>query len=113
MTSLRPVHLTRALDSLWFEFSILSHNGKQWEKHCTGGIKGDTRQKFSTASVVLDSRKVSPASWYRILRKAGLRYGRAFEGMTEIYAGIVTKGVKVSPLETAKALARLETGFVT
>lgn len=33
--------------------------------------------------------------------------------MTEISAGIVTKGVKVSPLETAKALARPETGFVT
>ena len=91
MTSLRPIRLTRSLDSSWYEFSIFSYNGRKWEKHCTGEIKGSSDQISLITPVVVDSREVSSTSWYRTLRKAGLNYGGAFEGMTEISAGIVVK----------------------
>ena len=71
MTSLRPIRLTRSLDSSWYEFSILSHNGRKWEKHCTGEIKGSSNQISLIAPVIVDSREISSTSWYRSLRKEG------------------------------------------
>ena len=91
MTSLRPIRLTKSSDSSWYEFSILSHNDRKWEKHCTGEIKGSSDQVSLIAPLVVDSREISSPSWYRTLRKAGLNYGGAFEGMTGITAGIVIK----------------------
>ena len=96
MTSLRPVRLTKSLDSSWYEFSVFSHSGGKWEKHCTGEIKGSMEQMSSTSPLVLESRTISAPHWYQILREAGLNYRGAFEGLTDISAGIVEKAASAS-----------------
>lgn len=42
VTSLRPLRLTDTLDSAWYEFSISSHNGTSWTKHCSGQVCEDS-----------------------------------------------------------------------
>ena len=69
---------------------------RKWEKHCTGEIKGSSDQISLVAPLFVDSRELSSISWYRSLRKAGLNCGGAFEGMTKILAGIVSKAANAS-----------------
>ncbi|KAF5970834.1 fumonisin cluster-polyketide synthase [Fusarium bulbicola] len=47
ITSLRPVKLTNTLDSAWWDFCIVAHNGTSWIKHCEGQVRPgqDAHQK--------------------------------------------------------------------
>lgn len=96
MTSLRPVRLTKSLDSSWYEFSVFSHSGGKWERHCIGEIKGSMEQIPSTSTLILKSRTISAPHWYQTLREAGLNYRGPFEGLTDISAGIVEKAANAS-----------------
>ena len=39
VTTFHRLRLTDSLDSEWWEFSIASHNGHTWTKHCSGEIQ--------------------------------------------------------------------------
>jgi acyl transferase domain-containing protein len=88
MTTLKPVRLTTTLDSTWYEFSIASYNGSIWTKHCTGqGRAGQNIQHNSIyqnyQSELLPRKMKSP---YSSMRKVGLNYGEAFQGLNDISA---------------------------
>lgn len=86
VTHLRPVRLTSKLDSTWFEFSVSSFNGTTWVKHCTGQVRPGKEISGGVEDVETQPRLVSTAGWYRIMKKIGLNYGPAFQGLSDISA---------------------------
>lgn len=77
MTSLRPSRLTDSLDSVCYDFTILSFNDV-WVKHCSGQVKpgGGNYAKLSLNSLP----RLVPEP-YESLRSAGLNYGPYFRGL--------------------------------
>ncbi|KAK4118948.1 hypothetical protein N657DRAFT_694068 [Parathielavia appendiculata] len=91
ITTLRPRRLTDQLDSKWWEFSIASHNGHTWAKHCTGeaGPAGQEEASKRTAAKTTEplARSVDKARCYDTLRRAGLHYGPSFQTLDDIRSG--------------------------
>ena len=84
MTHLCPVRLTDTLDSSWYEFVISSHNGASWTKHCVGQVRGGSEHQKATPDIKDLPRKVESTRWYQTMRKVGLNYGPAFQGLRGI-----------------------------
>ena len=90
MTILRPVRLTDTLDSSWYEFSILSSNGTTWTKHCTGEVKVDAEHESEHTTLPSALIRAVPSSkWYQAMKKVGLNYGPAFQGLRDITSGTI------------------------
>ncbi|KAH7371058.1 hypothetical protein BKA66DRAFT_498750 [Pyrenochaeta sp. MPI-SDFR-AT-0127] len=86
VTNLRRKRLTDSLNSEWYEFSVSSHNGHVWTKHCSGEVRGETLDKeLEVAQEVQElPRKVDGAKWYEAERRGGLYYGPSFAGLEQI-----------------------------
>lgn len=91
LTTLQPVRLTNTLDSNWWEFSIMSHNGSNWMKHCDGQVRTNrdadqfkeaTSQHLSTINNEAYPRTVNDL--YPQLHRLGLRYGPCFRGLEDV-----------------------------
>ena len=87
VTSFRPVRLTATLDSAWYEFSISSHNGNMWTKHCVGQARGG--KDVQTQSHIEQPRQVTAlprhvTSPYASMKKVGLNYGPTFQGLRDV-----------------------------
>ena len=89
MTSLRPIRLTDNSESMWYDFSILSYNGTSWIKHCVGQVRAGSEQAYQPEDVEKLARAVSAPAWYLAMKRAGLNYGPAFQGLSEISASPV------------------------
>ncbi|KAF4434567.1 polyketide synthase [Fusarium acutatum] len=88
VTTLRRVKLTEEQDSEWWEFSVSSHNGHVWIKHCWGQVRGE-QNPFPEKEVVSKSdevlpREVNASKWYEIVSEEGLTYGPTFNTMESI-----------------------------
>jgi acyl transferase domain-containing protein len=91
--SMRPLRLTDSLDdSSWYEFSIMSYNTSagSWTKHCTGQARQGKDHEVESMHIADLPRKVQSSSWYRVLKKAGMNYGPAFQGLERLSAHPVT-----------------------
>ncbi|KAI9774066.1 MAG: Type I Iterative PKS [Geoglossum simile] len=88
VTIFRPARLTTSLESVWYDFSISSHNGTVWVKHCFGQARPGFSQIFPVPKLGSHPREVSSTRWYRAMKKVGLNYGPAFVGMSDISAGV-------------------------
>lgn len=86
MTRLSPVRLTTSLNSVWFEFSVVSYNGVSWTRHCEGQVRKGSEQPPLHTAVDTYPRAVSPDSWYYAMRRVGLNYGPEFQGLSNISA---------------------------
>ena len=86
MTSLRPVRLTTALDSIWHDFSISSFNGTTWTKHCVGQVRPGPESTAQQRVIGKFARDVPASAWYSAMKRVGLNYGPSFQGLTEITA---------------------------
>ncbi|KAI0505428.1 hypothetical protein F5B22DRAFT_524155 [Xylaria bambusicola] len=87
VTSLRHHKLTDSLDSEWWDFTICSHNGHVWTKHCWGQVRGESstapmKQPHNQESPL--PRRVDVSKWYEAQRRQGLSYGPAFARMEEL-----------------------------
>ncbi|KAH7306034.1 polyketide synthase [Stachybotrys elegans] len=90
ITTLRPQRLTDSLNSQWFEFSISSHNGHAWTKHCSGEVRAETASiPEPPRSPGLPQRRVNARKWYEIVRNGGLNYGYHFTTLQDIRASTV------------------------
>ncbi|KAL8721427.1 MAG: hypothetical protein Q9225_001902 [Loekoesia sp. 1 TL-2023] len=87
MTCLRRVRLTTALDSDWYEFVISSYNGTSWMEHCIGQVRAGREQSVEPENIATLPREIPAATWYSAMKKVGLNYGPAFQGLTDISAG--------------------------
>lgn len=84
ITSFRRIRLTDDLDSQWWDFSIASHNGSVWMKHCTGQVTALQEAPAGRQNLTPTTRKVKSTTWYETMRRAGLNYGPRFQGLTNI-----------------------------
>ena len=91
MTHLRPQRLTSLLDSVFYEFEIVSFDGVTWAKHCFGRVcSGQASVKPPKRTLPLE-RQVSSPRWYKTMSNVGLNYGPRFNGMKNISASILEK----------------------
>ena len=86
VSNFRPVRLTSTLESDWYEFSVSSHNGSEWTKHCVGQARGAPESSPQNGRIEHLQRHVSSSKWYKVMSKAGLNYGRNFQGLRRISA---------------------------
>lgn len=100
ITSLRPVRLTDSSESIWYDFSILSYNGTSWIKHCVGQVRAGSEEAYKQRNVEKLPRIVSAPSWYLTMKRAGLNYGPAFQGLSEISASPIHGTAVASLLDT-------------
>ncbi|KAF5551122.1 polyketide synthase [Fusarium phyllophilum] len=88
VTTLRRVKLTEEQDSEWWEFSVSSHNGHVWIKHCWGQVRGE-QNPFPEKEAIKKSddvlpREVNASKWYEVVSEEGLTYGPTFNTMKSI-----------------------------
>ena len=86
VTTMRRRRLTDSLNSEWWEFTISSHNGHVWTKHCSGEVRGQTFDKSLEHAEEAEElpRKVDGPKWYDAERRAGLSYGPSFATLEQI-----------------------------
>lgn len=108
-TSLRKHRLTETLDSDWWEFTIASHNGAVWTKHCTGQAKAHAAEDAPRAPVSVSvslagskdgagvdavsqplPRPLGKKRAYEKLSQIGVNYGPRFQVLDSISSGTVT-----------------------
>ncbi|KAJ5297689.1 Acyl transferase/acyl hydrolase/lysophospholipase [Penicillium antarcticum] len=91
VTALRRNRLTDSLDSEWWDFSISSHNGTSWKKHCSGEARshiGDFGLAEERASLV---RKVNTRRCYKAMAKSGLNFGPSFKLLEDVRSDTITQ----------------------
>lgn len=91
VTALRPLRLTDSLDSDWWEFTVTSHDGNAWNKHCTGQVKAQTASPSEARKPGALPRGVPSRKCYETMSRAGLNYGRQFQRLEDISAGTVAQ----------------------
>ncbi|KAI9713353.1 MAG: Type I Iterative PKS [Chrysothrix sp. TS-e1954] len=86
VTTLRRQPLTNSLSSDWWEFSIFSHSGHVWTKHCSGEVRAEDIHEPSSLSQQPNGlpRKVDIARWNDTLRRHGLNYGPHFQTLRDV-----------------------------
>jgi acyl transferase domain-containing protein len=99
VTTFRRHRLTDSLDSQWWEFTITSHNGHIWTKHCTGEVRPESKPPPAEITEVPGAlpRKISMRKWYETVRRGGLDYGPHFTSLED-----VTTSTTSQRLATAK-----------
>ena len=103
VTTLRPQKLTSTLDSEWYEFEIVSHDGAIWKRHCTGLVRsGCASAKPPRRTQILD-RQVSASRWYKTMSRVGLRYGPRFTGLRNIAASVLDKVATADVIDKQEA----------
>ena len=100
VTALRRHRLTDSLDSQWWEFSISSHNGTTWLKHCSGEVKAESEGATAAEVPAPLPRKIETRKWYETMRRVGLNYGPYFQGLTEITAATTRRAAAASTINT-------------
>lgn len=80
VTSFRRHHLTETTESQWWEFTVSSHNGHLWTKHCTGQVApavDSLHVRYEDLTPDLP-RRVDALKTYEASRRGGLDYGPNF-----------------------------------
>ncbi|KAL4968148.1 type I polyketide synthase [Aspergillus stella-maris] len=73
----------------WYDFTIYSHNGNVWTKHCDGQARGGRDQQlpettvFDYDDVPLPRQVRAP---YPIFSRVGVHYGPTFQGLEDVSA---------------------------
>lgn len=97
LTSLRKLPLTDMLDSEWWEFTVASHNGQAWVKHCSGEARAGPATAEPGEPKGPLPRKVTTQKCYDTLRRSGQRFGHSFKALHDITSETMVE------LATAKA----------
>ncbi|KAK4184985.1 hypothetical protein QBC35DRAFT_32555 [Podospora australis] len=90
VTTFRPVKLTDSLNDKWWQWSIVSHNGHIWTKHCSGEVTAEDAEldvEVAAPKPTILPRKVDRRKYYDILSRAGIGYGPLFQRLDEIRTG--------------------------
>ncbi|RYP90773.1 hypothetical protein DL770_003106 [Monosporascus sp. CRB-9-2] len=91
VTTFRPHRLTDTVDSEWWEFTVASHNGQNWVKHCSGQVAPGPSEPAKSESDGPLPRKLERKKVYDILTKAGMEYGPRFQRLDDITAGTLER----------------------
>lgn len=97
LTTFRPAKYNDLAESEWYLFTISSHNGKMWTKHCTGEVRAgrdarqheqhnDTTTTTQQHCPQVYSRRLNAPAWYKTMRSLGYEYGPSFRNLEDISA---------------------------
>ncbi|PGH05504.1 hypothetical protein AJ80_08325 [Polytolypa hystricis UAMH7299] len=85
ITSFKPVRSTTTVNSVWYDFSIYSHNGSAWTRHCDGQARGGRDEQIELESELdMEPLPRKVASPYAIFDRVGLNYGPTFQGIQRL-----------------------------
>ena len=96
ITSLRPHRLTTTVESVWYDFSILSNSTVGWVEHCHGQVRSGPGSKYEVGDNSLLPRSVPAGRWYKAWRRLGLEYGPSFRGLQDVSVGTDQKLVSAT-----------------
>ncbi|PGH14046.1 hypothetical protein AJ79_03316 [Helicocarpus griseus UAMH5409] len=86
ITSFKPLKQATMANPAWYDFSIYSHNGSAWTKHCDGQARGGKDEQQVNLNLTPQNsplpRKVR--SPYSIFDQVGLQYGPTFQGISSL-----------------------------
>lgn len=91
ITTLRPKMLTTKVDSTWYEFTVMSHDGNSWSRHCRGLVNSGRASKTPKPEIKAFARKIDSYRWYKTMAHIGLNYGPRFTGLQEVTAAPTDK----------------------
>jgi acyl transferase domain-containing protein len=88
VTAFKHLRLSTASNSEWYEFSIYSHNGNTWTKHCDGQVKGGKDKEMAEPQVPGNPAELPReiSSPYGIFTRIGLHYGPTFQALRTVSA---------------------------
>ena len=89
--TLRPKMLTAKLDSSWYEFTVMSHDGNSWSRHCRGLVNSGRASRTPEPVIKTFPRKIDSDRWYKTMARIGLNYGPRFTGLQEVTASAKDK----------------------
>lgn len=98
-TRLIPEEERTYSDHQWYHFKIMTCDGQHWLSHCTGLIRsGADVQQGSNFNIPLQDqafhkfpRQLRTDEWYSSVKRLGIEWQNAFQGLEEITAGTVTQ----------------------
>ncbi|KAJ5965134.1 uncharacterized protein N7479_005010 [Penicillium vulpinum] len=91
LTTLHRHRLTDSLDSEWWEFTITSHNGASWTKHCSGEARSHSEHLENVDKEAPLVRKVSTRRCYHSLAMSGLNFGPSFRRLDDVRSDTLTQ----------------------
>lgn len=88
ITTFKKLKLSTASSSEWYEFSIYSHNGNTWTKHCDGQAKGGKNNEMAKPQVPENPAQLPREINfpYAIFTRIGLHYGPNFQALRSVSA---------------------------
>lgn len=79
----------------WYNFKIMSCDGQHWVSHCSGMIRSGADPDISTVTSAQAEREfprqVSTEGWYSSVKKLGIEWRTAFQGLEDITADTVSQ----------------------
>ncbi|EZF22032.1 hypothetical protein H112_05022 [Trichophyton rubrum D6] len=84
ITALKPVKVTDLVDSEWYSFTIMSHDGSGWTKHCQGEVRAGPENPPKEYEIRTHSRPIDTALCYKMVERAGFNYGPHFRRFQDI-----------------------------
>ncbi|CAI7576810.1 unnamed protein product [Penicillium palitans] len=91
ITTLHRHRLTDSLDSEWWEFTIASHNGTSWTKHCSGEVKSFSEHLEDLDKKAPLVRKIDTRRCYHSMAMSGLNFGPSFQRLDHLRSDTVTQ----------------------
>ena len=92
VTRLTPLAQDSSDDTPWYGFSICSHDGTRWVKHCSGEARASVDMAVSLDDPKQEKnhsqlpRDVDENEWYKVLSRVGFNYTGVFRGLHNVSA---------------------------
>ncbi|KAF4625552.1 hypothetical protein G7Y89_g12616 [Cudoniella acicularis] len=98
ITTFRQLRLTNSLNSSWWEFTIASHNGQLWSKHCIGEVTTMNENLGLDDDTAKLPRSVSVRDWYESYRRSNFNYEPQFQLFESIRSSTVAPGLATAEI---------------
>ncbi|KAM5436378.1 Mycolipanoate synthase [Microsporum ferrugineum] len=84
ITAFRPVKITDIVDSEWYSFTIMAHDGSDWTKHCQGEVRAGSGNPPKGYKIQSHARAVDVDTCYKVMGRLGFSYGPRFRRFKDI-----------------------------
>ncbi|KAF3484394.1 Fum1p [Arthroderma uncinatum] len=84
ITAFRPVKITDMVDSEWYSFTIMAHDGSGWTKHCQGQVRAGSENPPKGYKIKDQTRVLDVDTCYKLVDRQGFSYGPHFRRFQDI-----------------------------
>lgn len=94
-TRLIPQDTKEGVGQQWYDFKVMSCDGQHWVSHCSGLVRSGADADVSTVTSAQAEkefpRNVPSEGWYSSVKKLGIEWRTAFQGLEDITADTVSQ----------------------